>query len=425
MRILAVAPYVPYEGILHAGGSYLLHHLEEMTRRGNQVTLVVPGTPAQLGNVRLAPKWLDVVMGPPVVEGRTPTRRLLDAAYRRAMNCPPSPTAESLRSVRRAGLTELASEVDIVELHWAEYARFASVLRRAHVRTPISIVEHDVELETARQRVRDHASGYRRWLGTLTAPLVRERERRGLVDADIVLVFKPADELIIRGAGITTLVRLIEPWLDEPTDPHPLRHLRRVLFVGALWRPANEGGLVWFLERVWPQIRQAEPEATLALVGASPSERLKEVARSVPGVDVVGEVPELMPYYESASVFVAPLFVRGGLKFKVPQAMLCGLPVVATHVAVEGISDVAPAGVLWAVTGDPNEMASSVVAAMRDEVAAAEVGQAASEWCREFFSFGASIARLIEAYSVLVNGTSRGLSPRSGANQPHVDRARD
>jgi hypothetical protein len=171
VRILAVAPYVPYEGILHAGGSYLLHHFEEMTRLDNQVTLVVPGTPAQLGNVRLAPKWLDVVTGTPVVDGRTPTRRMLDAAYRRAMNCPPSPTVESLRSVRRAGLTELASEADIVEL--PEYARFASVLRRAHVRTPISIVEHDVELETARQRVRDHASGYRRWLGTLTAPLVR------------------------------------------------------------------------------------------------------------------------------------------------------------------------------------------------------------------------------------------------------------
>ena len=62
MRILAVAPYVPYEGILHAGGSYLLHHLEEMTRLGNQVTLVVTGTRAQLGNVRLAPQWLDVVM---------------------------------------------------------------------------------------------------------------------------------------------------------------------------------------------------------------------------------------------------------------------------------------------------------------------------------------------------------------------------
>jgi hypothetical protein len=41
------------------------------------------------------------------------------------MNCSPSPTAESLRSVRRAGLTELASEVDIVDLPWAEYARFA------------------------------------------------------------------------------------------------------------------------------------------------------------------------------------------------------------------------------------------------------------------------------------------------------------
>jgi hypothetical protein len=92
---------------------------------------------------------------------------------------------------------------------------------------------------------------------------------------------------------------------------------------------------------------------------------------------------------------------------------------------VEGISEVAPASVLWAVTDDPNEMASSVVAAMRDEVAAAEVGQAASEWCREFFSFGASIARLIEVYSALANGVTRGMSPRSGAEQPHVDHARD
>jgi hypothetical protein len=36
------------------------------------------------------------------------------------------------------------------------------------------------------------------------------------MDGDVVLVFKPADELIIRRAGITTPVRLIEPWLDEP-----------------------------------------------------------------------------------------------------------------------------------------------------------------------------------------------------------------
>ena len=58
VRILAVAPYVPYEGILHAGGSYLLHHLEEMTRLGNQVTLIVPGTPAQLGMCGWLPSGL-------------------------------------------------------------------------------------------------------------------------------------------------------------------------------------------------------------------------------------------------------------------------------------------------------------------------------------------------------------------------------
>jgi hypothetical protein len=52
------------------------------------------------------------------------------------MNVPPSPSAESLRSVTAAGLVRRARDADLVELHWAEYARFASVLRRAGVSTP-------------------------------------------------------------------------------------------------------------------------------------------------------------------------------------------------------------------------------------------------------------------------------------------------
>lgn len=412
MNILAAAPYLPYEGIPHAGGAYLLRHLEGLTRAGHSVALIVPGTPEQRANAPLAPAWLTVILGPDVLARRTRSQWLRDAAYRRAMNSPPAPSAESLRSVVNAGLIGRARSADVVELHWAEYARFASLLRRAAVTTPIAVVEHDVDLKAGAQRVRDNARGYRRVLGLLTVPLARQKERRGLIDADVVLVFKQADEKVLRQAGIATNVHVVDPWLDEPDSAAGERRQRSVLFTGALWRRENEDGVVWFLEQVWPLVRAEVPNATFTVAGSAPTARLRAAAGG-PGIDVVADVPDLLPYYLTASVFVAPLFVRGGLKFKVPQAMVCGLPVVASSAAAEGVVDVAPSGCLWAVTDDPQEMAKGLIGALADPERAARAGAEAARWCREFYSFPRSIDRLLAVYSGLAasepSTSSRGM----------------
>ena len=115
-------------------------------------------------------------------------------------------------------------------------------------------------------------------------------------------------------------------------------------------------------------------------------------------------IDDLMPYYLRASVFVAPLMASGGLKFKVPQAMLCGLPVVATTVAAEGVVEVAPADALWAVTNDPDEFARQIVAALTDTNRAALVGRRAAAWARQHYSFALSIERLDQIYARLAAG---------------------
>ena len=148
-------------------------------------------------------------------------------------------------------------------------------------------------------------------------------------------------------------------------------------------------------------MHRAVPRARLRLVGAGPTERLREAAEGVPGVDLVGEVDDLAPYYATASVFVAPLFARGGLKFKVPQAMVCGLPVVATTTAVEGVVEVAPSGTLWGVADEPGQMADHLVRALDDPASARRVGDAAARWSRDYYSFTASIHRLDRAYRSL------------------------
>jgi glycosyltransferase involved in cell wall biosynthesis len=400
MQVLAVAPYAPYEGVPHAGGLYLLRHLQALART-HAVTLLTPESPETEANRARVPDWLDVVIAPLENERRSRPRWLADAVYRRAMGAPPGPTAESLRAVRRAGLVERARKADVVELHWPEYARFASELRRAGVRTPVSVVEHDVDIEANAVRLREYATGYRRTLGLLTAPLPRRRELQGLRDADLVLVFKVEDEQLLRRLGISTPVRVIDPWIDEPLTSGPEREPHCALFAGAMFRRENADGAAWFLEHVWPRVRARSPQAQLVLAGAGPAPSLRAAAEEAGGVQVTGEVPDLLPYYARASLFVSPMFVGGGLKFKVAQALRCGLPVVATPNAAQGVSGHAPEGAMWAVTDDPEVMAVRILEAFDDPEATARAGAVAAEWARERWSFTRSLEQVQQDYAAL------------------------
>lgn len=400
MRVLAVAPYVPFDGVPHAGGEYLLRHLQAIAR-DHELTLLVPGSPEAIQHAERTPAWLDLVLGPMDLKGRSIQRRLRDAAYRRIMASPPAPTAESLRAVLDAGLIELAHDADVVELHWPEYARFASTLRRRGIDTPISVLEYDVDLYAIARRVRRYSRGYRRVLGLLSSPLSRRIERRGLADADLVLLFKPEDEATLRRAGVATSVRVIDPWLDEPQEPAPDRQPRSLVFAGAMWRDENDEGAKWFLDHVWGPVRSVVPDAQFTIAGAGPTDELIARAATSEGVVVTGEVPDLLPYYQRGTLFVAPLFVGGGLKFKIPQAMLCGTPVVATRCAAQGIVDVAPPDVFWAIADDAETMIEAIVEACHQPDRAAAVAETAEAWCRARFSFRASIAAVLADYEAV------------------------
>ena len=401
MRVLAVAPYVPYQGIPHAGGEYLLRHLRALARDG-PVTLLVPGSDDAVVDRHRAPEWLELVVSPLRVEERSLPRRLADAAYRRLRAAPPMPTAESLRAVRAGGLVERARSADLVELHWPEYARFATELRRAEVATPVSVVEHDVTVRGNVSRYATLLTGYRRVLGIATSPLSSRLELAGLRAADLVLVFKDSDRQLLHRLGLRTPVRVLDPWLEVPEGPAPPRRAGEVLFTGALWRTENDVGARWLLEQVWPAVRAAVPSASLTIAGSGPRPEVRALAAQVPGVEVTGAVDSLLPCYRRASVFAAPLFTGGGLKFKVAQAMLCGLPVVATTTAVEGIAEHAPPGALWGVTDDPQEFAGHLVRALQAQAGAAEAGAAAARWAGEHWSFGRSMGGVLADYQALV-----------------------
>ncbi len=97
----------------------------------------------------------------------------------------------------------------------------------------------------------------------------------------------------------------------------------------------NVDGVIWFIENVLPLVQNIYPDAKLQLIGKNPPAIFNKYSGD--GVEVLGFVPSVKEYLAKANVYIAPLFVGGGIRIKILEAMAMKLPVVATPVSAEGI----------------------------------------------------------------------------------------
>jgi len=109
------------------------------------------------------------------------------------------------------------------------------------------------------------------------------------------------------------------------------------MYAGTLTWEANVLGLIWFIEKVWKDLKMKHPEATFYIIGKRPDQRLIEISDQIEGIKITGFVEDLEEYYKISRVFVVPLFIGSGVKIKVMNALYRGIPCVTTSIGVEGI----------------------------------------------------------------------------------------
>jgi sugar transferase (PEP-CTERM/EpsH1 system associated) len=234
---------------------------------------------------------------------------------------------------------------------WARQTRFDAVVAFCssvvpYLRIPeLAGVPALVDLvDVDSQKWLDYASGaglVRGSLFNLEGRRVRQLEREAARRAGaITLVSEPEAELC-RGHCQPTPVMGVPNGVDldyfgSVEGGATAAASRECVFVGALDYRANIDGLTWFCREVWPTLRQRDPLATLTLVGRNPLPIVKKQAE-MPGVSVVGDVPDVRPFLARAAVVVAPLRVARGIQNKVLEAMAARRAVVASSGALEGI----------------------------------------------------------------------------------------
>jgi glycosyltransferase involved in cell wall biosynthesis len=168
-------------------------------------------------------------------------------------------------------------------------------------------------------------------------------------------------------------------------------------FVGNFRHPPNADAARRLVQNIFPMILRQQPEATLTIVGADPPQDLVDAASD--RVAVTGWVEDPSIYLAGAKVVLEPLRQGGGLRVKMLEACAAGKAIVASPMAVEGLSLRHDEDVRIAIT--EGEFAASALALMADPEARARLERASRRWWEDEHDSGRWSAQYADLYASL------------------------
>lgn len=176
----------------------------------------------------------------------------------------------------------------------------------------------------------------------------------------------------------------------QPLAARDIKLHNSLMFIGHFRHDPNVDAVLYFCREVLPLIKQAAPDVRLSIVGSSPPEEVRKLARE--DVKVLGFVPDIIPLLNASTVSIAPLRYGGGLKGKIGEAMAHGLPVVTTSVGIEGFGVTPGDNIL--VGDTPELFAKAVVELIRDKGLYERIRKAAWVFVNERYSVRAVSDRI-------------------------------
>ncbi len=252
-------------------------------------------------------------------------------------------------------LIDNSSEFDYVLIY--RFDVMASIIDTLRQKLPKArIIFHNVDLHYLRELREAELKEDRS--GRIRSALTQTKELEMFASSDCSIVHTSVEyELIKDQIAIDNIIEF--PYIADVYHTKVSFDCRKdIMFLGGYKHLPNLDAVSLLIKEIWPILLQHLPEeARLLIVGASPPAKVQAYANE--RIIVTGMVSDLVPWFDRARVFVAPLRYGAGIKGKLIQSLAHGVPSVATNIAAEGIGLTSGREAL--IADDVNDIISAII----------------------------------------------------------------
>jgi len=169
-----------------------------------------------------------------------------------------------------------------------------------------------------------------------------------------------------------------------------------LLFVAGFAHPPNVDAAFWLVDEIMPKLWRQLPNVRIALVGANPTQQVRQLASE--RVEVTGYVSdaELARRYDRARVAVVPLRYGAGVKNKVVEALQAGLPLVTTPVGAQGLQGLDRVA---RISATPESLAEDIGLLLTEDAAWLQCSRGGAVLARSLFSREVLSSQLVQSLS--------------------------
>jgi glycosyltransferase involved in cell wall biosynthesis len=402
MKILFVTPYLCYPEVPYAGGITIYKLMERLYARGHEVFLITglrPGDKEYLEEVKSLFKVLDAIEIPwTKVEILPAVAEWFLRGFKGGL---------TFRKKAAMSVKRFSKEIpfDIIQI---EHTELGECIERPD-EIPIVIDAHDVLIKPALREYR-LSKGIKKTIKYIRYKTIEKKEISVYKRFDRVYVRSDFDRNKLLSCNKDLDISILPPYVrvEDFEGIAARREPDTILFVGAMDRPANISAVRYFYEKVLPLIKKEIPGAKFYVVGNMPPEEIRRLGYKNKDVIVTGFVKDIKPFYLRASVFVAPLFIGGGIIVKILDAIAAGLPVVTTDIGNEGIEAFPDRDIL--IANEPVDFANKVILLIKDKGHWHRLSGNSKSFVHKKFNWGRIVQKLEDEYKMLVACNQRSLS---------------
>lgn len=331
-KILIISNFIPVKGITNAGSYHVADSIEELTKAGFKVYLwtnYFSSDVAMLHQISQSVERIYLNYSTDNSRFFNLVKFLLSVFNPILIYWKPGDWA------RKKEILEIVktNNIELINMQWSAMVRFSRYIRRRNKNLKIVTFMHDLDVEYLLRRLPNH------WMIRKLGYYYFKRIDQYVVNkSDIVMVpsKKDGDNLFrIVKASDRKKINIVHFNIELFFDLEPPIGKKVVGFFGNMARPENYLAVEWFLNNVWNE-GFGEGRRFLIAGGGLP-ESIARYIDAIKGVEYMGFVEDLKSFIIKCDLFVAPLEIGGGVKFKVLQALSAGRIVLGSHIAYEGI----------------------------------------------------------------------------------------